>query len=162
MGERSGTADLKSTTRMVEGDECHRIKHQHQAELVGKRFKADSPNGRFTEGAAAISGQTLDRIEIHGKNLFYFFGPTVVHIHFGMAGQFAVYKKAPDPKPATRLRLQGEGIVCHLSAMTGKPTAAFQQCITALISVVLEQFNMVGSSSTTPRSNHWDRIRCAK
>ena len=23
--------------------------------------------------------------------------------------------------------------------------------------MVLEQFNMVGSSSTTPRSNHWDR-----
>ena len=26
-------------------------------------------------GAAAINGQLLQRIEVHGKNLFYFFGP---------------------------------------------------------------------------------------
>jgi len=36
-------------------------------------------------GAAKITGQPLQRIEVHGKNLFYFFGPengeqTVMHV----------------------------------------------------------------------------------
>ena len=79
-------------------------------------LQAESPNGRFTEGASAINkaGGELLRIEIHGKNLFYFFGKrgadestqVVVRIHFGMAGEFAAYTGSPPaPKPATRLRL---------------------------------------------------------
>lgn len=40
-------------------------------------------------GAAAIDGQPLQRIEVHGKNLFYFFGPgdgphTVMHVRFSL------------------------------------------------------------------------------
>lgn len=72
---------------MVEGPECHRVAAAHRRELVGKNFKATSPNGRFADGAAAISGRALDRIEVVGKNMFYFFGDVVVRVHFGMAGQ---------------------------------------------------------------------------
>ena len=36
-----------------------------------------------------IDGKVLARIEVHGKNLFYFFGEgadqVVMHIHFGMS-----------------------------------------------------------------------------
>lgn len=62
-----------------------------------QNFEASSPNGRFAEGAAAITGRNLARIEAHGKNLFYFFitegqEPVVVHIHFGMSGRFSAHK----------------------------------------------------------------------
>ena len=112
-------ADIASTTtrsaalrllqiRMVEGHQCHRVAHAHRKALLGKTFKATSPNGRFADGAAAIDGKTLTRIECHGKNLFYKFETTTtsanksgksggkksggdddvtfVHIHFGAAG----------------------------------------------------------------------------
>ena len=97
--------------------------------LVGKSFKATSPNGRFTDGAAAIDGQPFQRIEAVGKNLFAFFGAlagplVVVHVHFGMAGVWAVFnsnnEEVPPTTKTTRLRLEhaDSGIVTHLSAMT--------------------------------------------
>ena len=107
---------------MVEGHGCHRVAHFHRQKLLNRSFKATSPNGRFTDGAAAINNQPLTRIEVHGKNLFYFFGTTeqvVLHYHFGMAGAFSVHTPPHDPKPTTRLALfnKDENIVAHLSAM---------------------------------------------
>jgi len=95
-------------------------------------MKATSPNGRFKAGAQAIgkAGGVLLKIEVHGKNMFYFFGSKggkpslVVRIHFGMAGQFAVYKgEEPEVTANTRLRLEtadssGPSFTAHLSAMT--------------------------------------------
>lgn len=37
------------TIRMVEGHQCHRTGHNHK-KLLGQRFKATSPNARFTDG----------------------------------------------------------------------------------------------------------------
>lgn len=83
----------KSATKtMVEGDGCHRIAAEHRKSLVGRKLKAKSPNGRFKAGAQAIMkcGGVLTKIEVHGKNMFYFFGQgskmVVVHVHFGLAG----------------------------------------------------------------------------
>jgi len=119
---------------MVEGDGCHRVAAEHRKWLVGRRFKATSPNKRFAAGARLImkAGGFLQKIEVHGKNMFYFFGKkggksgVVMHVHFGMAGAFAVYKEeAPETTPSTRLRLEdvettgGKPRLCaHLSAMT--------------------------------------------
>ncbi|GAX84584.1 hypothetical protein CEUSTIGMA_g12005.t1 [Chlamydomonas eustigma] len=114
---------------MVEGHGCHRVGHAHRQLLLGHTFKCSSPNGRFVEGAKAIDGKFLVRIEVIGKNLFYFFGPSkdaggatdVVHFHFGMSGAFRVVSlPGPEPKPTTRLQLLNEelGLVGHLSAMT--------------------------------------------
>lgn len=110
---------------MVEGHGCHRVAHFHRQKLLNRKFKATSPNGRFTDGAAAINNQPLTRIEVHGKNLFYFFGnetnnQEVVHFHFGMAGAFSLHAFPHEPKPTTRLALfnEEENIVAHLSAMT--------------------------------------------
>ena len=58
---------------MVEGHQCHRVAAAHRKLLVGRAFKATSPNARFDAGAAAISGKLLAKIEVHGKNIFYFF-----------------------------------------------------------------------------------------
>jgi formamidopyrimidine-DNA glycosylase len=116
--------------KMVEGHSVHRVATKFRRQgLVGKTFRATSPNGRFTEGAAAINGQPFCRIEAVGKNLFAFFGPakfpeqqTIVHVHFGMAGAWATYvdgeETIPEPTPTTRLRLEHPGIVADLSAMT--------------------------------------------
>eukprot|EP00747_Dinoflagellata_sp_TGD_P181889 gnl/TRDRNA2_/TRDRNA2_35888_c0_seq1.p1 gnl/TRDRNA2_/TRDRNA2_35888_c0~~gnl/TRDRNA2_/TRDRNA2_35888_c0_seq1.p1 ORF type:complete len:365 (+),score=59.91 gnl/TRDRNA2_/TRDRNA2_35888_c0_seq1:103-1197(+) len=120
---------------MVEGDGCHRVAAAHRKSLVGRKFVATSPNRRFVAGAKALmrAGGVLLRIEVHGKNLFYFFGKRgdgtakdvcVVHIHFGMAGAFAVYREEePETTANTRLRLvtaggSGPRLVAHLSAMT--------------------------------------------
>ena len=79
-------------------------------------------------GAKLIDGKPLQRIEVHGKNLFYFFGEpeggpstVVMHIHFGMSGRFRVSPlPGPEPTPTTRLQLinEPEGVVANLSAMT--------------------------------------------
>ena len=117
---------------MVEGHSVHRVASMHRKRLVGKAFTAWSPNGRFTEGANAINGKVFSRIEAVGKNLFAFFdgeqspnkdeGDTsvVMHVHFGMAGNWAVYmnEAAPEPTKTNRLRLEYPGIVADLSAMT--------------------------------------------
>ncbi|KAA8495173.1 Endonuclease 8 1 [Porphyridium purpureum] len=133
---------------MVEGHQTQRLAARHRRTLLGLKFDASSPNGRFTEGAKLIHGQTLHQIEAHGKNLFYFFGGagpvqrlpcapvpvagaseasagiadncTVVHVHFGMSGQFKTMKPpGAAPTPTTRLRLVHENnLVAHVSAMT--------------------------------------------
>lgn len=46
---------------MVEGHQCHRVAHFHRETMVGKCFKATSPNGRFVDGAKAINGKPLKR-----------------------------------------------------------------------------------------------------
>lgn len=135
---------------MVEGHSVHRVASLHRKRLVGRTFHATSPNGRFVEGAQAIHGKTFQRIEAVGKNLFAFFGTNnnsnktqsssdtvvVVHVHFGMAGNWAVYDLTktggdnetpppppppPEPSKTNRLRLQdtkGQVLAADLSAMT--------------------------------------------
>ena len=115
---------------MVEGHGVHRVAVTHRRALVGKRFAATSPNGRFEQGARAIDGEPLRKIEAIGKNLFYFYGDAsasnraetskVVHVHFGMSGRFGVFAAdtAPEATANTRLRLEGHGMVALLSAMT--------------------------------------------
>ncbi|CAL8466327.1 g5863 [Coccomyxa elongata] len=112
------------TVRMVEGHQCHRVVHAHRKVLLGQRFKAESPNGKFIDGAKAINQQLLNGIECHGKNLFYFFGEgddtVVLHVHFGMSGAFRTLPRGdapPETTPNTRLLLTGERIVALLSAM---------------------------------------------
>lgn len=115
---------------MVEGHGVHRVAVTHRRALIGKRFAATSPNGRFEQGARAIDGEPLRKIEAIGKNLFYFYGDAsasnraetskVVHVHFGMSGRFGVFAAdtAPEATANTRLRLEGHGMVALLSAMT--------------------------------------------
>ena len=124
---------------MVEGHQCHRVAAAHRKLMVGRAFKATSPNARFAAGAAAINGKRLAKIEVHGKNIFYFFAresPTklpstaakavtgthdIVHVHFGMAGAFKTMRRPGEaPTPTTRLRLESSelDLVAHLSAMT--------------------------------------------
>ena len=120
----SSIAAAAAWIRMVEGHSVHRVATRHRSKLVGKKFQASSPNGRFAEGAALIDGKEFAGIEAVGKNLFAWFGngadEVCVHVHFGMAGNWAVFDAADEPETTatTRLRLAGHGVVSHLSAMT--------------------------------------------
>ena len=68
-------------------------------------------------GAAKITGQPLQRIEVHGKNLFYFFGPekgeqTVMHVRRhaqGMSTQLGLYAHK------RRLTVWQGGVALHLA-----------------------------------------------
>ncbi|KAH8047605.1 hypothetical protein JL721_12158 [Aureococcus anophagefferens] len=101
---------------MVEGHSVHRVATRHRSKLVGKTFRASSPNARFAEGAALIDGKEFAGIEAVGKNLFAWFGSgadeVCVHVHFGMAGNWAVFDAADEPETTatTRLRLAGHGV----------------------------------------------------
>jgi formamidopyrimidine-DNA glycosylase len=119
------TAACTQTLGMVEGHSVHRLAVSHTKRLVGRAFKATSPNKRFTDGARAIDGRTLCRMEAVGKNLFAFFAmagkpEVVVNVHFGMSGRWSVVDaaRAQPARDTTRLQLEGQGIVSHLSAMT--------------------------------------------
>ena len=120
----SSIAAAAAWIRMVEGHSVHRVATRHRSKLVGKTFRASSPNARFAEGAALIDGKEFAGIEAVGKNLFAWFGngadEVCVHVHFGMAGNWAVFDAADEPETTatTRLRLAGHGVVSHLSAMT--------------------------------------------
>lgn len=116
---------------MVEGHQCHRVAHAHCKTLLNKKFEATSPNKRFTDGAAAIHNKYLSRIEVHGKNMFYFFNAqprpdddaVVMRVHFGMAGAFRTFSLDATPeetRDTVRLQLlnRDANIAAHLSAMS--------------------------------------------
>ena len=74
-----------------------------------------SPQGRFEEGAAAVSGRRFERVHARGKHLFYEFAPRkkkepadaprLVHIHLGRYGK--VTPLPPDvPAPVGQVRVR--------------------------------------------------------
>lgn len=104
-----------------------------QSTLAGEVGHKGPPRNRqlqkplqpYVTGAQAVNKIPLTRIEVHGKNLFYFFGdeasPHIVHIHFGMSGAFKTMTlPGPEPTDTTRLTLVNQelGIIASLSAMT--------------------------------------------
>lgn len=109
---------------MVEGHQVARTAAAHRATLVGRRFRATSPNGRFSQGARDVDSCRLLDVQSVGKNLFYFFEAKgrkgseeeregerqTVAVHFGMSGRARVARKSSEPEttPTTRLRLVEE------------------------------------------------------
>ncbi|HEX8434871.1 Fpg/Nei family DNA glycosylase [Archangium sp.] len=102
---------------MPEGNIIHRLARIHRRWLVGRGFSADSPQGRFSEGARHLSGRTLVAVDAHGKHLFHHFeGGVRLHIHLGLFGNLRHFRTgAPPPSPACRLRLASPHATLHLS-----------------------------------------------
>jgi endonuclease-8 len=74
---------------MPEGPQVARYARLQSDVLAGKRIRADSPNGRSDDVAAAIDGLKLVRIEAIGKHLLYDFGKErFLHVHLGRFGGF--------------------------------------------------------------------------
>jgi endonuclease-8 len=105
---------------MPEGNVIH-----HQARRLGRAFKrrsvtVDSPQGRFTDGAARVSGQLVSRVEAHGKHLFIGFANDVwVHVHLGLFGKWQFGSGAAPPVVGqVRLRLRTEDAYAELRGPT--------------------------------------------
>lgn len=92
---------------MPEGHTIHRLARRHSALLQGRPVHATSPQGRFADGAALLDGRTLERIQPHGKHLWYRFGgDRLLHVHLGLYGTFTDGAGSPPaPRGALRLRL---------------------------------------------------------
>lgn len=113
---------------MPEGHTIHRLALDHRRDLRGQRLAASSPQGRFAEGAAAIDGRVLERVEPYGKHLFYWFGAPApapgaagvgVHVHLGLYGKFSrSAAPAGETQQAVRLRLASERWVVDLVGPT--------------------------------------------
>lgn len=88
--------------------------------MVGRTLVVSSPNRRFSSGAAALDGRTLEHMDAWGKHLFYFFdGRRVLHVHLGMDGRFRHHRGAPDtarpPARTTWLRAAAPELTFDLS-----------------------------------------------
>lgn len=113
---------------MPEGHSIRYFADAHEHCFQGLPVEASSPQGRFTEGAAAINGRTLLGTTTHGKHLFLHFAEVdeIVHIHLGLYGWFKAvskeYRKSDDvdlsPKPSTRLRLENPYYISDLIGPT--------------------------------------------
>jgi hypothetical protein len=82
------------TATMVEGHSVHRIAAAYRSRLVGRAYKAMSPNGRFGDGAKAIDGRQMSRIEVHDvimRLCSLLFLKRIVRTHIFMA--YAIYCK---------------------------------------------------------------------
>lgn len=80
-------------------------------EFGGQKVESVSPQGRFADEAAEITGRELVDAEAYGKHLFIAFDgvPRQVHVHLGMAGRMDFGAGAPpEAKDTVRWRLIGE------------------------------------------------------
>ncbi len=106
---------------MPEGHTIHRLAKAHTRAFGGAVMEASSPQGRFEDGAALISGRVLRKVEPYGKHLLYRFDglPERLHVHLGLYGKFT---EGPLPPPfaqgALRLRLIGAETYADLRGPT--------------------------------------------
>jgi len=72
---------------MPEGHSVHRIARQFARNFVGQPVQASSPQGRFAEGAALLSGRTVTDVRAVGKQMFLEFDDDIwLRVHLGMYG----------------------------------------------------------------------------
>ncbi|MGB5110352.1 MAG: DNA-formamidopyrimidine glycosylase family protein [Mycobacterium sp.] len=91
---------------MPEGHTLHRLARRHQKRFGCKPVIVSSPQGRFEDGAAAVSGRVLRRAEAWGKHLFHQYdGGEVVHVHLGLYGTFTE-AELPLGEPVGQVRMR--------------------------------------------------------
>lgn len=100
---------------MPEGHTLHRLARQHQRRYGRAPVVVSSPQGRFADGAATVSGRVFTKASAWGKHLFHHYaGGRVVHVHLGLYGSFTEWP-LPDDRtlPAVvgqvRMRMLGSG-----------------------------------------------------
>ena len=106
--------------RVPEGHTIHRLARRHARLLGGRPVSADSPQGRFEDGARLLDGRVLGATDAWGKHLFHRYDDLWLHVHLGLYGKFQDGTlPAPAARGALRLRLVGGG---HWLELRG-PTA---------------------------------------
>ncbi|MFO7547830.1 MAG: zinc finger domain-containing protein [Acidimicrobiia bacterium] len=105
---------------MPEGHTIHRAARLQSQRFVGPCLRVWSPQGRFADGAALLDGRLIERIDAHGKHLFYHWDHgLVLHVHLGLFGRFRTHLgDAPDPSAGTRLAVVAPTATLHLSGPT--------------------------------------------
>lgn len=112
---------------MPEGHTIHRIACDHEKAFSGQKLIVTSPQGRFEDEAAKLSGRKLKNVSAHGKHLFYHWTSkrgssdfaNLVHIHLGLYGKFRLHKNpAPEPRGAVRVRMIGKEKAFDLNGPT--------------------------------------------
>jgi len=89
-----------------EGHTIHRLAARHAELFAGDKVQVDSPQGRFAEGAARITGRVLDGTEAYGKHLLHHYPDELtLHVHLGLYGRFADGAGEP-PAPVGQVRLR--------------------------------------------------------
>ncbi|MFF3857169.1 Fpg/Nei family DNA glycosylase [Micromonospora sp. NPDC002575] len=96
---------------MPEGHTIHRLAARHAELFAGAELRASSPQGRFADGAALLSGTVLEGTEAYGKHLLHHHANGLtLHVHLGLYGKFADGAGAPPPPVGqVRLRLTTDG-----------------------------------------------------
>lgn len=94
---------------MPEGHTLHRLARLHQRRFGRAPVVVSSPQGRFSDGAAAVNGHILKRATAWGKHLFHHYDAgRVVHIHLGLYGTFTE-APVPLPPPVGQVRMRMVG-----------------------------------------------------
>ncbi|HEV7710016.1 MAG TPA: zinc finger domain-containing protein [Asanoa sp.] len=96
---------------MPEGHTIHRLAARHRELFAGHKVELTSPQGRFAEGAALLSGTLLCDTEAYGKHLLHHYGDELsVHVHLGLYGTVTEGAGTPPPPVGqVRMRLVGGG-----------------------------------------------------
>jgi endonuclease VIII len=104
-----------------EGHTLYRLARDLHAAFAGSAPACTSPQGRFAEGAAELSGRPMLRAGSYGKHLFAdFAGDRSLHVHLGLYGAFVVDEREwtaeATPVGAVRLRMTTDA---HLADLRG-------------------------------------------
>lgn len=101
---------------MPEGHSIRHLANLFEERLVGEQVTVESPQARFADEAAVLSGRTLEAATAHGKHLFLHFGDNKnVHVHLGLYGWLYF---DDEPTKSTRMRIEGGGTSANLIAPT--------------------------------------------
>lgn len=105
---------------MPEGHTIHRQARLQTERFVGEPLAVSSPQGRFSLGAEALDGHSIEDIEPRGKHLFYTWDHgQLLHVHLGLFGRFRTYRDdPPPPTEGTRLALRSNTATTYLSGPT--------------------------------------------
>jgi endonuclease-8 len=89
-----------------EGHTIHRLAQDYAAAFLRTAPQVTSPQGKFTDAAALLTGTELTATEAHGKHLFLGFRDGEwIHIHLGLFGK-VTFGSAPAPPPTDTVRLR--------------------------------------------------------
>ncbi|MFF3464862.1 Fpg/Nei family DNA glycosylase [Streptomyces sp. NPDC002619] len=94
---------------MPEGHTIHRLAQDYASHFKGTPTHVTSPQGKFSDAAALLTGAHLTHTEAHGKHLFLGFrdpeNTDWIHIHLGLFGK-VTFGATPAPPPTETVRLR--------------------------------------------------------